>query len=290
MLAKANDYQYLILGGIMGEVLALPLAGNYLRENKKIMIKNGIDAKNIHIKTLNSFKNAYENSHKLSTLLKNLYAKNKKKIILIAHSKACLESLICVGNHFEEVKETLHKMICVSPPFKGSSLFTKRENHWFDKASFSFLEKVQEVMPGVKSLTPNYYSEFFQERIVKVDPINKFVSENLLVIKGSSNSNAEVSWAIKPSHKMLEMYGKYSDGLVTLEDQMIDNLEYQQVVINMDHGDLFTSSLLSSKSRRFRTDHMRFMVNWAINGLTQIPTQEVASSELIHFYFSQDSV
>ena len=265
MLHNINEYQYLFLGGIMGEVLTLPFVGNYLRENKKLLVSQGVSSENITFKTLSSLSSADKNSLKLANLLNDLYKKNNKKIVIMAHSKACLESLLCITNEFDSVKNTIQKVVCISPPFRGSTLFTKRDNHWMDKLSYGFLKATKSVVSGVECLTPDHYTNHFQTRINENLELKSFIKDNLLVIKGYKESFSDVSWVIKPTYSLLRLAGEDNDGLVTLANQEIPDVDYTSITLNMDHSDIFTSSNISNRDDDYRLAYMKAIINFSIN-------------------------
>jgi thioredoxin-related protein len=264
MLKEVHNFQYLFLGGILGEILSLPFVGNYLRVNKKIFMENGVEGKDIHYTTLSSFKSACDNANTLRDLIQRLYLQNDKKIILMAHSKACLETFLCLTQHFEEIKPFIHKVICVSPPFRGSTLFEKRNNHWYDGISYNVIHAAKKVMPGARCLNREYYTEQLEQDINSNEEIKSFVKDNVLVVKSYKETTKKVAWVIKPSHQAMQLHGKDNDGLLTLCDQELPNVTYDEVTLKIDHSDLFTSRLLSNNCNNFRTVFMSRILAWAI--------------------------
>lgn len=247
----ANDYQYLFLGGIIGEVLALPFVGSYLKVNKKILQEGGI--KQVECLTLNSYKSAADNAHTLATIIKRLHKKHQKKLIIMGHSKACLELMLSLMDHLPLYQENVHKVICVQPPFQGSSIFEK----------YDFLKPINTYWPGLKCLEANHYSELFAEQLIPNQELQKYMRDKLLVIRAYKSHSREVSWIIRPSHFVMKRTGFENDGLVKLKDQMIPFAEYKEIVMEMDHSDLFTSSLLSNRDNEFRKKMMVQLINWS---------------------------
>lgn len=255
---EANDYQYLFLGGIMGEVLALPFIGNYLKVNRRILRNLGV--KDIECVTLNSYKSAHDNTETLINVINRLYKKNKKPLVIMGHSKACLELVISMIDHLPVFQEKVKKVICVQPPFKGSSVFEK----------YDFLKHANPYWPGLKCLEANHYSELFAEKLVTNDEAQSYMRENLLVIRGYKANTRNVSWIIRPSHFVMKRTGHYNDGLVKLKDQVIPFAEYKEIVMDMDHSDMFTSTLLSTRSDDYRKKLMSDLINWVID--SEVPT------------------
>jgi hypothetical protein len=55
--------------------------------------------------------------------------------------------------------------------------------------------------------------------------------------------------------------GAHSDGLLTLDEQTISRAPYRELVLEMDHSDLFTSSRLSTEDSSFRRGLMVTLIN-----------------------------
>ncbi|MBA2403467.1 MAG: hypothetical protein H0V66_01740, partial [Bdellovibrionales bacterium] len=246
---EANDYQYLFLGGIMGELLSLPFVGNYLKVNRKIL--RGLGVKDIECMTLNSYKSACENSNTLVTLIDRLYKKNKKPLVIMGHSKACLELVIGMIDHLPVFQEKVKKVICVQPPFQGSSVFEK----------YDFLKHANPIWPGLKCLEANHYSDLFAEKLIPNPEAQDYMRHHLLVIRGFKANSRNVSWIIRPSHFVMKRTGSHNDGLVKLKDQIIPFAEYREIVMDMDHSDMFTSTLLSTRSDDYRKKVMSDLIN-----------------------------
>jgi hypothetical protein len=255
---EANDYQYLFLGGIMGEFLALPFVGNYLKVNRRILHNLGVE--HIECMTLNSYKSATDNSHTLVAVINRLYKKHKKPLVIMGHSKACLELVLGMIDYLPTFKEKVKKVICVQPPFQGSSVFEK----------YDFLKHANQYWPGLKCLEANHYSEIFAEKLITNNQAQKYMRDHLLVIRGFKANSRNVSWIIRPSHFFMKRTGHFNDGLVKLRDQVIPFAEYKEIVMDMDHSDMFTSSLLSNRSDEYRKKVMSDLINWMID--SELPT------------------
>ncbi len=189
---EANQYQYLFLGGIIGEILSLPFVGNYLKVNRKILKDLGIESTE-HL-TLNSFNAAHENAPELAKVIRRLHDKNKKPLIILGHSKACLELICCMIENLPLFKEVVKKVICVQPPFRGSSIFEK----------YNYLKFAYPLWPGLKCLREDFYTNLYFEKIPTDKSLQGYMAENLIVIKGHQTNSDNVSWIIKPSHSIMK--------------------------------------------------------------------------------------
>jgi hypothetical protein len=255
---EANDYQYLFLGGIMGEILSLPFVGNYLKVNRGILRTLGV--KNIECMTLNSYKSALDNAKSVTVLINRLYKKHKKPLVIMGHSKACLEIIISMTENLPVFQEKVKKVICVQPPFQGSSVFEK----------YNFLKHANPFWPGLKCLEHKHYSDLFTEKLVSNKDAQDYMRDNLLVIRGFKADSRNVSWIIRPSHFLMKRTGHHNDGLVKLKDQIIPFAEYKEIVMDMDHSDMFTSTLLSTRGDDYRQKVMSDLINWVID--SEVPS------------------
>lgn len=249
--AEANNFHYIFLGGILGEILELSIVGNYLKENKRILKDMGVD--HVDYYTLNSINSAHKNSKKLLDILSSHYLKTNKKFIIFAHSKACLEVLVALKRNFNFFNTCVERIICVQPPFKGS-----------ETLDMPVLNPLLKAWPGLNSLRKDYYSELFQKELVGNPERHAYIKNRLLVIKAFKRNSRDVSWILRPVHFVMKRTGNKSDGLLKLSEQEIEKAEYAEVVMEMDHSDLFTSTRLSKKDNQFRKTMMISLINGSL--------------------------
>lgn len=251
-LENKNIYQFLFLGGILGEVLEKKYIGNYLKENCDLFKENGIN--NTTYKTLPSKRSAKDNSIILLSLIEKLVRKTTKKIIIFAHSKACLEVLLALKADHELFKKSVHKIILTQPPLKGAPYFKSYHSKILDR-----------VWPGFSCLTQNYYKEDIQDVLIKNPKYESYIEENLLIIKGYKENFKNVSWIIKLPYSLCRSLGDHSDGLVRIQDQEIEIEKYNSILLQLDHSDLYCSNRLSNLSKASRKEVFTKLLDWAIN-------------------------
>jgi sterol desaturase/sphingolipid hydroxylase (fatty acid hydroxylase superfamily) len=265
---ELNQYQYLFLGGILGEILELPFVGQYFRPNRDILIANGVCPKSICIKTPNSLKSAQDNIPKLKKLVQNLYRENGgKKIIVFAHSKACLEAFFLLEALADERESMIQSVICSGATFNGSPLFNRRHNHWFDTFSYYFIKWGSKVIPGTSCLAPGHYSAKIKQLAEHNKTLRAFIKERFLIIKGHKQAPQSVAPILKLSHHILALAGHKNDGLVAYQDQYLPYFDYTELDLIMDHSDLYTANLtmMSNERESFRVSQMNSLLDWAIN-------------------------
>lgn len=272
----AKDYNYLFLGGILGEILSLPFVGNYLKINLTILNHLGVPKEQLSQTTFSSFSSSEVNAKKILKACKQNFRKNGKKTIVVAHSKAGVEVLLCVLQDLAESKAYIHKVICSQAPFRGSSLFVNRQKTLFDLLSYNLLKSLC-FIPGVKCLDRDYYTDLISEQIMTDKETRDFIQDHFLVIRSYKTNPAEVSWILKLSYLSMAKSNQYSDGLVTNRDQIIPYAKYREITLDIDHSDLFTSPLLSTKSNTFRTEYMVTLIDEVLSesSAAEIQTPEI---------------
>ena len=74
----------------------------------------------------------------------------------------------------------------------------------------------------------------------------------------------DVSWVIRPIHFIFKRTGSQSDGLLKLSEQVLPFAQYTDIMLEMDHSDLFTSHRLSNQDCEFRKNLMVNLINMSI--------------------------
>ncbi len=233
-----DEYSYIFLGGILGEILSLPFVGDYLKENKKILVDLGVDENSILCTTPNSFRDAKSNLPLLKKKIISLVEKNNKKAIVFAHSKACLEILHLIIDDIDFSRRYLKHVYCVGAPLKGSSLFKNNSIGLFNYLSYPILNFFALFIPGVRCLSPNFYTAFFKEEIQSNQAVYDFLNSNFCQIKTATTKNKNVPKVIRLSHLLLLKNHSSNDGLVTIEDQGLDTIKLPYIELEADHSDL----------------------------------------------------
>lgn len=74
--------------------------------------------------------------------------------------------------------------------------------------------------------------------------------------------------------------GNANDGLLKYSEQVIPSAEYEEMVLEMDHSDLFTSKRLSRNRTWFRRDMMVNLINSTLAKSSTLGAEEVVPAGL----------
>jgi hypothetical protein len=248
----ASQYQYLFVGGILGEFLSFSFVASYFKETQSLLEAQG--AKNVSIYQPNSFKTAEDNARELSAEITRLWQTHGQQVILFCHSKGCLEAMFSLIEKPELFRTAVHRVFCVQPPFKGSSLTEKRPGVMRSRVVNRAYRASAKVWPGIRCLKKNAYTSYFEKMARTRSDIVALVEEKVVTVKGAKYDAERVAWILKVSHQLLWQGGNETDGLLSLRDQEMPGFNVREVKIPMDHSDLFTSSKISNEDLAFKSD------------------------------------
>lgn len=247
-----DQYQYLFVGGILGELLALPFVASYFQDARAELAERG--AQDVGILYPNSFQSAEDNARAILRDLAERVRRTPKKLVLFCHSKACLEVVLALAEDSDFFRAHVHKVFCVQAPFKGSSLTAAQPGVRRSRIVSGVFRTTARVWPGLRSLEKDHFTPFF-ERLARTRPdMVELMRETVISVRGTKSQRENVAWILKASHGLLWRSGSQTDGLLTLGDQELPGFSVPQVELEMDHSDLFTSRLISTEGRSFRTD------------------------------------
>ncbi|MFP5490479.1 MAG: hypothetical protein ACLGG0_03215 [Bacteriovoracia bacterium] len=256
-----DHYQYLFVGGILGELLALPFVGSYFKETQEILREQG--ARHVEIYFPNSYRSAEDNARDLAREVLRLYRLNGKKVILFCHSKACLEAVLALLDCPGLFKKSVHKIFCIQPPFKGSSLTEKQPGLARSRVVNRVYRASSKVWPALRSLKKDRYTARFENLAQTRPDLAALMTDKVVAVKGAKYQIDKVAWVLKISHGLLWQSGEETDGLLSMRDQEMPGFKVREVKIPMDHSDLFTSKNISNESLQFKTDILEKLLTLA---------------------------
>ena len=242
-----DNSQFLILGGIFGEALKLPIVGNYLKETADIL--KGFGVKDTNCYTLSSNRCALENSKLVTSLILKHSRECDKPITIMAHSKGCLEVALSYRKRPELFRKLVKKVILVQPPFQGSAFIRQKST-----------AKLLLPFKGIHSLSKGNYINELNSVFGNIN--DEYIRTNVLVVKSVQTNKGDVSWILKLPYSLYRMNNEFSDGLLRYKDQTLEKEMYKVVNINMDHSDLFCSSRLSNMKISRKNEIFKNLLEW----------------------------
>jgi hypothetical protein len=108
-----------------------------------------------------------------------------------------------------------------------------------------------------------------------------FLRDRVTVVRTYKAKSRDVAWVIRPVHFVMKRTGLRSDGLLTLDEQTISRAPYRELVLEMDHSDLFTSSRLSREDSEFRKSLMVTLINSSLFSSDDVVPARLAVPEVI---------
>lgn len=101
------------------------------------------------------------------------------------------------------------------------------------------------------------------------------------MIRTFKTRSRDVSWIIRPTHFIFKRSGSQSDGLLKLSEQVLPFAQYTDIILEMDHSDLFTSRRLSKQDRDFRKNLMVNLINTSIERNETVEDSEFSFEDVI---------
>jgi hypothetical protein len=212
----------------------------------------------VECRTLSSLRSAKQNAINLADLVSELSRRSSKPLIIMGHSKACLELLFAIHRGPEIFARSVHRVVCVQPPFMGSEMI-----------NLLGIKAVAKLWPGLACLAPGSFAKAFTEGLSL--EARSYIEQRVLIIKGHRREPRDVSWIIRPSSLFLGRTGESNDGLLRLRDQALPNIICEELTMEMDHSDLFTSQRLSTRSGDFRRIAMKELINRCLDEEVALP-------------------
>lgn len=254
---KEADYQYVFIGGILGEILSLPGAGSYFKTNMNY-IKSQFDSVDCYRYMPFSLSTSKSNAAKIEHYIEKLVEKNKKPVCIIAHSKACQETLYLALSSPELVmKEKIAGIIFVQGSFLGSSLVNillgeQRELSRCYKLTSLLLS----IFPSVKNLKLDAMKDDFRILVGKLSEDEKTVLQSKMInIVSTHVPGTKLSPVLKLGYYYYSKHFKVdSDGLLAIKQQEIPFENIRKLEWRGDHSHHFTSFPVTSSTIEHRNE------------------------------------
>jgi hypothetical protein len=146
-----------------------------------------------------------------------------------------------MAKHHHMYKDFLEEAILVQPPLKGCTIIDRPEIRPLTKDLSRF-------WPGLHSLRDGKAGFKLKKYIEECDLRKNFIEQNVTLVKTTKSSPKQLSWPLNLTHHHLHRRGIETDGFLSLEDQTWDNFKWREILLSLDHGDLFTNNRFSKLS------------------------------------------
>ena len=253
-LTKLQDRHIIFVDGLLNE--AAQLVGNYFCDNIAEAKKLGIS--NSHIGYLSSI-TVPNNADKLMLDIQTTYAKVKRPIILVGHSKGGAECLYLVLKYPELLlSEILERVVLIHPAVGGSPLADNVAENFMGRSFSKYLGE------GLISIQPQTARTLFTDAVANLKEIlktipgmitskytlanpeelsaesYKAISDRVFYVRGAAPA-ASLCWGVKfviffckqPLNPSIP-----NDGLLHVEDQIVQGFGNDLGILECDHIDL----------------------------------------------------
>jgi hypothetical protein len=239
--------QVLFIGGIIGEILASKNIGDYFSPNIEALeqYERYSQCSRFMPSSLNS---SHDNAYLLKEKIVELVEDRQKPVILFCHSRACLEAILCLSRYPWLMQQGLISQIVLLQGCLGGSKIV-------EKLYQTPLRRLLNQWPGLKSLLPGIHSDEIDSWLNCLDEeMTNELKKRLFVIATSKRDSNEVSWILRPTHKLLSQICGDNDGLLPISSQTHPKLPCHQQWLEADHADFVTGSRLSRLTPKQRED------------------------------------
>ncbi len=272
VIAASRNYQYVFVSGFLSEQTPL-----YWSDNEDSLTELGIPHDRITILHPSSAQTTLQNSVWLAEQLLNITS--QQPIILLAHSKGAVETVLFAAHNIEFVKRRIKAIFLIQGAFGGSAiadaLYAKDLS--LDSRMPSLLRitlkldyyirlfLMRNFMDGLKSLTTDYAKQLWSQQDERIRRL-KGVLDNKLFFITSSQAPERMSHFLKSSGYYLSIYfGGENDGLLFPEDQSLALVGKKIAHLNADHADLTVSSPVSRRKGGYRFAFVQSLLTWLLD-------------------------
>ncbi|MEQ1665029.1 MAG: endonuclease/exonuclease/phosphatase family protein [Bdellovibrionales bacterium] len=208
-----SNIQVILVGGIGGGLLALPIIGFYMICLKPI-IRKLLPGCKVFVIQPAIFQTINTTANRIANLARDAFYFHGQNTLIIGHSRGALEALEAVLKNSDLIEFNMIKgLMLLSPPFKGSPLadWLREILSWIPKR-WHALEEI-----GCAPLEKQWFYRWSFE--------NKELQEKLVritvLIRYSLPNNGKVCWPLIFSFRWLKRKNILSDGLVPYESQKL---------------------------------------------------------------------
>lgn len=270
---SAQQFSYIFVAGFLNE--AIP---HYFTDNIATLKKNGVPEDSILTIYPPSSVRLEPNAEMIRTALVDLYNKNSKPQVVVAHSRACIESLLAALQFHTDLSDVVHRWILIQGPMKGSPVVDYMVEH-------PEVILPDERMPFLQRICLNASFQIRKLLSYKIeDGLQGMLTENIektLKLHAREDSIANLSpkiWyitsatnpeimadAIRCTGFYLNAYYGPNDGLVPKDNQSLVWIGNVLTHLDADHATLTNKWPVSNKETNIRvnftTNLLRFIAS-----------------------------
>jgi endonuclease/exonuclease/phosphatase family metal-dependent hydrolase len=237
-----SDLQVILVGGIGGGLLALPIIGLYMLCLKPV-IRRLLPGAKVFVFQPSIFQTLDRTAEIIANLARDGHYFHHQKTLIIGHSRGSLEALQSVTSNPDLLRlGMIQGLILMSPPFKGSPL-ADLLIHWFRwwPRRWRALEEIRTVKRE---------SDWADRWKMKEPELQRKLQQCTILVRSSLGPKGTVCWPLKFPFSRLNHAGVVSDGLVPLDSQTLPWRPFLTVNRPFHHGYDTCISTLSSGSLR----------------------------------------
>jgi hypothetical protein len=266
----ATTDRYVLVAGFLNETMV-----GYFRDNISALKKNGIEDDHILVPKVPSKTYVETNSESLATQIKQF--PGTEPIVVIAHSKGAVETLIWAFENSEFVRDHVRAIFLVQGAFGGCKIadFLEGKGHPIDNNMPMKYRYSLEVMrlegwhenrvahDGLVSLTTEESAKLWPDLIKKYPQALANISKKILYILGTE-SVSNLPLLLRPMGSYLTTYyNKNNDGIILTEDQFVPGIGSVFLSAEADHMGWFMPRPESSVSSIDRENFTNIIYTFA---------------------------
>lgn len=263
-----NQYRYVFISGFLNEALPIGFA-----DSLQTLQEMGIDEDNLTTINLSSSFGVEENSERLFLELKKINKHKRKPMVLFAHSKGALETLIFASKHPDFIMQKVQSIYLIQGVLGGSYVadYLAGEGHPVDSqmplsmaAKFLTLNVIENMTywyigDGLLSMTTKAAKALVRTIKAQAMSYSEGISDKIFYIS-SEEKNSKLSYLVEGSGSYLSTYYGKNDGLLLVKDQVVPGFGKRIMHLECDHLDLVTTSRVSNKPYSYRNEFTRALI------------------------------
>jgi hypothetical protein len=248
----------------------------YFDANIKTLGKAGIPRNQISVIKPSSKNFPEKNARELDKQFRALKTAESEPLVIVAHSKGAVETLIWALQNAEFVRDSVRAIFMVQGAFGGSPVadYLLGLGHPVDD---SMPEKYRialkgmaptlggfvdrEDHDGLESLEEKLSEQRWPQLAAQFPHATALIAQKIFYIQGEEDVS-KMSLGLRASGSYMATYYGKNDGLVPFDNQVVPGIGQSILVAETDHGGLFFPRPYSNTSAKTRASFTRFLLNY----------------------------